>query len=51
MKIFKIFAPCLFMAFSLFGCSPVMVEEIAEGVTEGIIDEIEEYFQDKNHKK
>ena len=35
----------------LSGCSGPIVAEIAEGVTEGIIDEIEEYVQEKNHKK
>ena len=34
----------------LSGCSPAIVEEIAEGVTEGIIDEIEEYAE-HGHKK
>jgi hypothetical protein len=39
------------MLFTLFGCSPVMVEEISEGITEGAIDEIEEYVEHHNHKK
>ena len=35
----------------LSGCSGPVIAEIAEGVTEGIIDQIEEYAQEKNHKK
>lgn len=35
----------------LSGCSGPLVAEIAEGVTEGIIDQIEEYVQEKDHKK
>lgn len=35
----------------LSGCSGPIVAEIAEGVTEGIIDQIEEYVQDKNKGK
>ena len=37
---------CLFLS----GCSGPIIAEIAEGVTEGIIDEIEEYVQDKDQK-
>ena len=35
----------------LTGCSGPIVAEIAEGVTEGIIDQIEEYAQEKNQGK
>ena len=42
---------CLGICAFLFGCSPPVIEAIAEGVTEGIIDEIEEYTQQKNPKK
>ena len=35
----------------LSGCSGPIVAEIAEGMTEGIIDQIEEYVQDKNKGK
>jgi uncharacterized membrane protein len=42
---------CLGACHFLSGCSGPIVAEIAEGVTEGIIDEIEEYVQEKNHKK
>jgi hypothetical protein len=51
MTLLRFIPLCLAMSFSLFGCAPNMVEEIAEGVTEGIIDQIEEYVQEKNHKK
>lgn len=42
---------CLALVVFLAGCSPGVVEEIAEGVTEGIIDQIEEYVQQKDKKK
>ena len=35
----------------LSGCSGPIIAEIAEGITEGIIDEIEEYAQEKNQRK
>ena len=42
---------CLGVCLLLSGCSPAIVEEIAEGVTEGIIDQIEEYVREKDQKK
>jgi len=35
----------------LTGCSGPIVAEIAEGITEGIIDQIEEYRENENKKK
>lgn len=34
---------CLLLA----GCKPGVIEEIAEGITEGVIDQIEEYNEEK----
>ena len=31
----------------LSGCKPGVIEEIAEGITEGVIDQIEEYNEEK----
>lgn len=45
--VFLHLAACHFLS----GCSGPLVAEIAEGVTEGIIDQIEEYVQEKDHKK
>ena len=45
--VFLHLAVCHFLS----GCSGPVIAEIAEGVTEGIIDQIEEYVQEKDHKK
>ena len=38
---------CLLLA----GCKPGVIEEIAEGITEGVIDQIEEYNEKKIDNK
>jgi len=40
----------LVIAVFFSGCSGPIIAEIAEGVTEGIIDQIEEY-RENNHKE
>ena len=42
-----IFILSLGSCFLLSGCKPGVVEEIAEGITEGVIDQIEEYNEKK----
>jgi hypothetical protein len=34
---------------TLPGCSPILVEEIAQGVTEGVIEEIETFENEKDN--
>ena len=43
------FLLCLGACLSLSGCSGPIIAEIAEGVTEGIIDQIEDY-REHGHK-
>ena len=42
-----IFILSLGSCFLLSGCKPGVIEEIAEGITEGVIDQIEEYHEQK----
>ena len=55
LKSISIFIVCVLLLLGvchfLSGCSGPIIAEIAEGVTEGIIDEIEEYVQEKDQKR
>lgn len=42
-----VFILSLGSCFLLSACKPGVIEEIAEGITEGVIDQIEEYHEQK----
>jgi len=38
---------CFIVSVGLTGCGVGVIAEVSEGITEGIIDQIEEYVEDK----